>query len=74
MGFKFLKKSRFAIPTTHDLLHKGEHMFHVSYLGLVALESNYWYGKVALVCCVFAIGSMFVKDKPDTPMEEGGGE
>lgn len=36
-------------------LHKGHNMAHMSYLGLVAIESHGYYGKAALVLLIIAI-------------------
>lgn len=56
------KPRRFVIPTRHDLIHHGEHFAHMAYLGLVSVESHYWYGKVAAVGLCFALAALFIRD------------
>jgi hypothetical protein len=51
-----------AMPSKHDLVHAGEHYAHMAYLGLVGIESSYWYGKVALIGLFFAAASLFIKE------------
>lgn len=56
------KRREFRIPSMHDLVHKGEHFAHMAYLGLVSVESHYWYGKAAMVMLVLTIMSIFIHE------------
>jgi hypothetical protein len=52
-----VRKLRVVLPTTlHEWQHKGEHFFHMSYLGFTFAEGHGFHAKAAgaLFCCVFA--------------------
>jgi hypothetical protein len=56
-------KRRFRVPTLHAVVHKGEHFAHMTYLGLVSVETKYWYGKAAGVMLIIAVVSLFIHEE-----------
>lgn len=52
--------ARVHVPSMHELVHKGEHFCHMTYLGLVSVEVKYWYGKAAAVMLVLTVVSLFI--------------
>lgn len=61
-----MKRFRFRLPNMHELVHKGEHFFHMTYLGAVSYEAHGLYAHAAQVLLVVTILGIFVP--------EGGGE
>lgn len=63
---------KFRIPKTWaELCHKGEHFFHMSYLGMVTVEGHGYYRfAAAALLCVTAAGVFAVHSTHH--QEEGG--
>jgi hypothetical protein len=57
------KRRTLRIPSMQTVVHKGEHFAHMTYLGLVSVETRYWYGKVAGVMLVIAVVSLFIHEE-----------
>lgn len=57
------RRCELRVPSLRTLVHKGEHFAHMTYLGLVSVESHYWYGKVACLMLVIAVVSLFIHEE-----------
>lgn len=62
---------KFKFPRTKaDLIHKGEHFFHMSYLGMVTFEGHGYYRIAAfLLFCCTAAGAFIVHEVEDHAAE-----
>lgn len=57
------KPRHFHVPHVADFVHRGEHLFHMGYMGLVSIESHYkWYGKVAALCVICMVLAQFMHE------------
>lgn len=56
-------KARFVLPNMHHLVHKGEHFFHMSYLGAVGWEAHGLYRWFALALLLTIILGIFIKEE-----------
>jgi hypothetical protein len=50
---------RFHVPSVSHLLHKGEHVVHMGYFGLVAMEAHGSYRYAAGVLLVMSVLGLF---------------
>ena len=57
-------RNRLHIPTKEQLVHKGEHFFHMTYLGAVTVEAHGMYAHAAGVLLVVMLAGIFVHDAP----------
>ncbi|MDM0006429.1 hypothetical protein QTI51_09685 [Variovorax sp. J22G73] len=56
-----LRKLRIVVPTSlHDLQHKGEHFFHMAYLGFTYVEGHGWHCRAAGMLFMFVFAGVFV--------------
>ena len=52
---------KIKVPATvAELQHKGEHFFHMTYLGAVGWEAHGLYKIAAIIACVFAVAGVFI--------------
>ena len=58
----FFRNIKWHIPDRHTIVHKGEHFFHMTYLGAVSYEAHGLYGQAAGVLLVVTIIGVFTKD------------
>lgn len=50
-----MKLPQFRLPKLHELVHKGEHFFHMTYLGAVSYEAHGLYAHAAQLLLVVTI-------------------
>lgn len=51
---------KFRVPKTlQDLQHKGEHFFHMSYLGFTAVEAHGWHANAAGALLAVTVMGLF---------------
>lgn len=61
--WRFLSvKRRWRIPHWHDVAHRAEHSAHFLYMGLVAIETNYYYRYAAGAIVVITVISFFIHE------------
>lgn len=56
-------KLKLALPDKVHLIHKGEHFFHMSYLGAVGWEAHGLYRWFALALLLTIILGIFIKEE-----------
>lgn len=57
-----MKVPKLRLPNLHELVHKGEHFFHMTYLGAVSYEAHGLYAHAAQILLVVTILGIFVPD------------
>lgn len=49
----------------HDLQHKAEHFFHMSYLGFTYVEGHGWHANAAGVLFLAVLAGVFIHQVPE---------
>ncbi len=59
---KAFRSINWHIPTRATIVHKGEHFFHMTYLGAVSWEAHGLYGHAAQILLAVTVAGVFVKE------------